>query len=182
MFYDPTEFPFTADLENQWSAVRREVEAIPSNQIEPWPEKSLYENRWDVYVLYNFGRKLEKNCARCPETTRLVESIPGLTTAGFSWMAAGTHIIPHHGYTDTVLRCHLGLIVPPGCALRVGDQTRSWQEGKTLIFDDTIMHEAWNRGDSTRVVLLLDFEKAGHRFTRGLSSAVGRTFDAAETR
>ncbi len=181
MFYDTTDFPFTADLEKAWTAVRREVEAIPSNQFKPWPEKMLYENRWDVYVLYNFGRKLEKNCVLCPETTHLVESIPGLTTAGFSWMSPGTHIKPHNGYTDTVLRCHLGLIVPPDCALRVGEQTRCWQEGKTLIFDDTVIHEAWNRGESQRVILLLDFEKAGHKFARDSAAISAQAFDPAET-
>ena len=118
----------------------------------------------------------------CPETTRIIESVPGLTTAGFSWMAPGTHIKPHNGYTDTVLRCHLGLVVPPECALRVGDQTRSWQEGKTMIFDDTIVHEAWNRGDSQRIILLLDFEKSGHKFTRNFPALSAQAFDPVETR
>jgi beta-hydroxylase len=40
----------------------------------------------------------------------------------------------------------------------VGDQVQDWQEGKCLVFDDTTEHEAWNRGDRTRVVLLIDFK------------------------
>jgi beta-hydroxylase len=176
MFYDPAEFPFTSGLEKSFAAIRREVEALPPNEFKPWPEKMMYENRWDVFVLYNFGRKLEGNCALCPETTRAIENVPGLTTAGFSWMAAGTYIKPHTGYTDTVLRCHLGLIVPPDCALLVGGETRSWQEGKTLIFDDTVVHEAWNRSNSQRVVLLLDFEKRGKRFERGGNAIHSQTF------
>ena len=52
----------------------------------------------------------------------------GVTTAGFSRLAPGTHIKPHVGYTSEVLRCHLGLIVPPDCALRVGSETRRWEE------------------------------------------------------
>ena len=30
------------------------------------------------------------------------------------------------------------------------------------LFDDTIEHEAWNRSDRTRVVLLLDFRPQGN--------------------
>ena len=66
---------------------------------------------------------------------------------------------------NTVLRLHLGLIIPKtytaiGCAIRVGEEIENWQEGKCLIFDDTIEHEAWNRSHDTRVVLLVDFNKS----------------------
>lgn len=83
-----------------------------------------------------------------------------MTTAGFSCLAAGTHIVLHVGYTNTVLRCHLGLIVPDDCALRVGNQTNNWVEGKCFVFDDTVEHEAWNHGDKARIILLIDFKKA----------------------
>ena len=52
--------------------------------------------------------------------------------------------------------CHLPLIVPPGCSLRVGSETREWVEGKAWVFDDSIEHEAWNRSDQTRVILLFE--------------------------
>ena len=111
-----------------------------------------------VYML--LAKKLVNNCQLCPETTKLVEQIPGMTTAGFSSLAPDTHILPHTGYSKTVLRCHLGLIVPQGCTLRVGDEKRQWQEGKCLIFDDTVNHEAWNPTEQTRVILLIDFKKS----------------------
>lgn len=88
--------------------------------------------------------------------------VPGLTTAGFSRMAAGTHIKPHQGWVTTVYRAHLGLIVPDGdCALRVGSQIRPWREGESFVFDDTVDHEAWNCSASTRTVLLVDFLRPG---------------------
>ena len=58
-----------------------------------------------------------------------------------------------------VLRYHLGIIVPKdaeACRIRVGDDFRHWQEGKSLIFDDTFNHEVWNDTDETRVVLFVD--------------------------
>ncbi|WP_231925988.1 aspartyl/asparaginyl beta-hydroxylase domain-containing protein [Micromonospora echinofusca] len=88
--------------------------------------------------------------------------VPHLTTAGFSRMAPGTRIKPHQGWVTTVYRAHLGLVVPEDCALRVGDETRQWREGKTFVFDDTVTHEAWNYGSSDRVVLLFDFARPGY--------------------
>jgi aspartate beta-hydroxylase len=51
---------------------------------------------------------------------------------------------------------HLPLIVPPDCAIRVGGVEHVWQEGRCVTFDDTYEHEAWNRSEQTRVVLILD--------------------------
>jgi len=39
----------------------------------------------------------------------------------------------------------------------VGTETRSWQEGKCLIFDDAFDHEVWSHADDIRTVLVLDF-------------------------
>jgi beta-hydroxylase len=173
MYLDPSDFPFTATLEASWQAIRRELLALSKGDFMAWPDRYLYGRPdqkefgkgWDVFGLYAFGRKLERNCAACPETTRAVETIPGLTTAGFSWLEPGTHIKPHVGYSKAVLRCHLGLVVPPDCALRVGPEVRAWQEGKCMVFDDTTEHEAWNRAAASRVVLLIDFTRQGAAFT-----------------
>jgi len=158
MYKNSQDFSFTKILEDNWLTIRRELEQLSDRSFVEWPEKHLYQDGWDIFGLYAFGMKLDKNCQLCPETAKLVEQIPHLVSAGFSSLKAGTHIKPHTGYPDGVLRCHLGLIVPNDCGLRVGDETCSWQEGKTLIFDDTTEHEAWNRSDQTRIVLLLDFK------------------------
>ena len=57
---------------------------------------------------------------------------------------------------NTRLICHLPLIVPPGCRLRVGNSVQNVEAGKLLIFDDSIEHEAWNDSDMIRVVLLFE--------------------------
>ncbi len=159
-FLDPGAYPFVAPLESHWRVIERELASVQAKSFMPWPERFLYEGHWDVFGLYAFGEKLPGNCALCPETTRVVEAVPGMTTAGFSFLAPGTVIRPHTGYSGEVLRCHLGLVVPDGCALRVGAETRSWEAGKCLIFDDTVEHEAWNRGTQGRAVLLIDFKRA----------------------
>ncbi len=158
MFKNPTDYEFIQTLEENWQVIRQELEQIGHADFLDWPEKYLYGKGWQTFGLYAFGMKLGKNCKICPETTKLIEKIPNMVTAGFSSLIPGTHIAAHTGYPDGVLRCHLGLVGCDGCSLRVGDEVRHWQEGKCLVFDDTTEHEAWNRGDRTRVVLLLDFK------------------------
>ncbi len=88
-----------------------------------------------------------------------MREIPGMTTAMFSILSPRKHILDHRGPYKGVLRYHLGLIVPreaERCRIRVGEDIRHWEEGKSLIFDDTFNHEVWNDTDETRVVLFVD--------------------------
>jgi aspartate beta-hydroxylase len=77
-------------------------------------------------------------------------------TAGFGVLAPGTHVAPHCGPINAKLRCHLGLEIPAGCGLRVASETRTWQEGRCLVFDDSFEHEVWNRSDRPRYIFLVD--------------------------
>jgi aspartate beta-hydroxylase len=38
----------------------------------------------------------------------------------------------------------------------VGGVEHAWQEGRCVTFDDTFEHEAWNRSDRVRAVMILD--------------------------
>lgn len=57
---------------------------------------------------------------------------------------------------STGLVCHLPLVVSPGWGFRVGGDVRHRDEGKLLICDDSIEHEAWNEGRSGRIILIFD--------------------------
>ena len=50
---------------------------------------------------------------------------------------------------------HLPLIVPEDCSFRVGGETRNWVPGEAFAFDDTIEHEAWNRSNRDRAILII---------------------------
>jgi len=134
---------------------------IPNFQDISEDQNVLTEgDRWKTYFLYAYGHQAERNCAQCPKTARLLASIPGLKTAMFSILAPKKHVPEHRGPYKGVLRYHLGLIIPEpntSCRIRVADEVRSWQEGKSLIFDDSHLHEVWNDSDSWRVVLFVDF-------------------------
>jgi beta-hydroxylase len=161
MFYDTKMFPFTAILEQNWRVIRSELDALNEREFMEWPEHSLYgDHGWETFGLYAFGHRQAEGCARCPRTEAVVQQIPGLMMAGFSKLAPGAHIVPHcgyEGYAGYVLRVHLGLDVPEDCAIRVGSETRHWEQGRCFVFDDSTEHEAWNNGNHSRTVLLCDF-------------------------
>lgn len=159
-FHDSADFSFVPALERRWEDVLREFEGIRPSLV-PWHERKLYEEGWQVFALFGFpaGEPVEDHAERCPVTASLVrEQIPRHGAAGYSVLAPGTRIHPHQGYAGEFLRCHLGLSIPPGdCGLRIESETRTWQAGRALIFDDRYWHEAWNLTDQERVVLLVDF-------------------------
>lgn len=171
MFLDKSRYPCTELLESQWQDIREEFVQLTTDQLMPWPERDLYRDGWTVFGLWALGERFDDNCKLCPRTASIVQSIPGLTTAGFSRLAPGAEILPHTGYTNTVLRCHLGLLVPQACGLRVGEEVRCWREGECLVFDDTTCHSAWNASEHPRIILLVDFVCPGATFDATVSSA-----------
>ena len=112
---------------------------------------------WRMYGLHLYGKPFEQNCVACPETAAALARIPNLVKAGFSCLEAGARLPLHRGADRNHYRAHLGLIVPPGdCALRVTGEARRWKAGKMLMFDDTLVHEAWNLTPEHRIVLIAD--------------------------
>ena len=51
---------------------------------------------------------------------------------------------------------HIGINLPDNAAMRVGNSTRHWAEGKALLFDDSFEHEVWNNGTEPRLVFIFD--------------------------
>lgn len=166
---DVRDFSWTEVLRDNWQAIRDEAvtvalqrHAAPSLATISPDHRAIAEvDMWRSFFLWGYGYPIEDNLARCPRTARLVEQVPGLNSAFFSILAPGTHIPSHRGVTKALITCHLGLIVPRNgdVRMRVEDRIVRWAEGETLVFDDTYDHEVWNDTDSTRVVLLIQFER-----------------------
>src|SRR5262249_34154319 len=129
MFLDARSFSFVSTLNAHWRDIRDECLALPEDSYEAWVQRAMYGEGWASYGLIACGNRIEGALAQCPRTAQAIAAIPGLTTAGFSRLAPGAHIQPHEGWVTTVYRAHLGLVVPDGCALRVGNETRAWREG-----------------------------------------------------
>lgn len=141
------------------SGFRPYVEADPTRPNKP--HVLLDRAEWSAFHLFERGAPTPES-ARCPATMAALAQVPLPSIADrspmalFSLLAPRTHIPPHHGMLNTRVIVHLPLIVPPNCRLRVGNHERPVEAGRVMIFDDSILHEAWNDSDDTRVVLLFE--------------------------
>lgn len=166
---DASRFPWASELEQHWSLIRAELDEVllhrdsAPNYIDLSDEAAGLTERdnWKSFFFYAYGVPVPDNCARCPDTAALLRRIEGMKSGFFSIMLPGTHLRPHRGHFAGVLRYHLGLRIPDveACGLRVGPHVVHWEEGKSLIFDDTFEHEAWNHTNGIRVVLFVDFAR-----------------------
>jgi aspartyl/asparaginyl beta-hydroxylase (cupin superfamily) len=179
MFLETSQFDFAMVLQAKAAAIRQEFLQLTEAQFVPWPEVWLYNEGWSVFGLWALRNRLHQNCDLCPITAAAIEAVPGMTTAGFSCLGPGTKLSPHVGYTKSILRLHLGLIVPENCGICVGGETRCWEEGKCLVFDDTTEHSAWNDSDKPRIVLLVDFLRPGADFDPMISNEVATALATA---
>ena len=85
-------------------------------------------------------------------------------------MQPGTVVWPHTGPTNARLRLHLGLVVPEdykNVNLTVAEQTRYWEEGKVLTFDDSFEHSVMHHGEHYRNFGFKNCFKFYFRFTSG---------------
>jgi beta-hydroxylase len=182
-FLDPATFPWTTRLEEHWQVIRQEldavlerVDALPNFQDISTDQYNLTDDdQWKTFFLYGYGFRSDANCARCPQTDRLVRSIPGMQTAMFSIFGPHKRIPPHDGPYKGVVRFHLGLRVPADpnrAGIRVGPDIEHWTEGGSLVFDDTYEHEAWNDSDEYRVVLFVDFVRPLRQPMRAVNAAM----------
>lgn len=154
---------FLKPLEDNFESILEEYEQIKNYIRVEWPEKELHNGKWTVLDLIGFGVRSIENCSRSPKTVEILDSIDIPFIAGYSFLEPGCVIKPHTGYTDDVIRVHLGLDIPSSnpsiCGITVGGETRSWIKGKVFAFNDRIEHNAWNYTDKPRAVLLVDYPR-----------------------
>ncbi|XP_078147630.1 aspartyl/asparaginyl beta-hydroxylase [Centroberyx gerrardi] len=152
-------------LERNWKSIREEALAVMDQKtglFVPEEENLREKGEWGQYTLWQQGRKAGDACRSVPKTCSILERYPEATGCKrgqikFSVMHPGTHVWPHTGPTNCRLRMHLGLVVPrQGCRIRCTNQTREWEEGKVLIFDDSFEHEVWQDADSYRLIFIVD--------------------------
>lgn len=148
-------------IEENYEKIKKEFEQVQDKMID-WFEKDLYsDNGWSVYPIYNWphGEENEDFIKNVPFTASLIKKhLPNHKAAAFSRLRANSYIDPHTGYQSDYLRYHLGINVPKGdCALKCEDEIYKWENGKSFIFDDRKMHEAWNRTNQDRIILIIDF-------------------------
>jgi len=177
-FHDPLLVPWAARLRDAFPDIRAEALRVAGEDQDALPDfvrlpkgqdMGKYvagdspDPRWQAFFFYRRGQRYDENHARCPKTSAVFESLSLCRIDAqapeicFSVLRPGTTIQAHHGVTNTRLVLHLGLVVPEDCALNlVGLESRAEREGELMLFDDTFLHEAWNRSHRNRIIVLMD--------------------------
>ena len=107
---DPTDFPWTAALEDHWEEMAAEVDELRRQRITLPQVTDVAgfdqgnEGPWSTFTMFSYGRWIDVNVARAPRTAALVRAIPGLQIAGFSVLGAGAHLPRHRGPNRGALR------------------------------------------------------------------------------
>lgn len=194
-FYDPADFPWLEQMLALLPEMQAELHSVMTegaNGFAPYvhrapnrpaPNNPLLDNEaWTAFHFWRDGDVVAENAMRCPATMKALSHAPMPQIAGrspnahWSRLLPGAHITPHTGMLNTRLICHIPIKTAPHCWLRVGSETRGWEEGQPLLFDDSINHEAKNEGDQERVVLL--FEIWRPEIDAADREAIGRIFQA----
>ncbi len=171
MLLAPDQFAFATRLEAGFALFQRELRQLVRADFEPWPDPGAFGGEWLTFPLFlashpgELDRHFARNQAKCPQSTAFLRAIPGVSSAGFSWMESGCHIYSHvDAKPMNLLRAHLGLEVPEGALMRVGADRHTWSEGRALVFDGFVEHETANTAATRRVVLLVDAMLEGDEF------------------
>jgi aspartyl/asparaginyl beta-hydroxylase (cupin superfamily) len=173
-------------LDQNFVAIRDELNALLANKqaIPRYHEVSARETHisgvvdpdkdWRIFVLHCPAGIPRKNQEKCPRTAELTGKIPGLVQAFFSILDPGKSIPAHCGPYLGYLRYHLALRVPKNNppTMRVKDEIHQWEEGKSILFDDSLEHEVYNKSDETRVVLIVDFMRPMNLLAHALNAVL----------
>ena len=151
-------------LEASWPVIKAELQDLldkNEQRLVPYFNEEMVSGpkKWKALSFMFWTVRFKQNIDHCPETMALLRKVPHLVSASISLLEPNTQIKPHRGDTNAIIRCHLGLRVPsplPQCGFQVGDEQRSWEEGKLLLFNDAMRHLAWNNTNERRLILLLD--------------------------
>mmetsp|Transcript_11579 Transcript_11579/g.30976 ORF Transcript_11579/g.30976 Transcript_11579/m.30976 type:complete len:404 (+) Transcript_11579:49-1260(+) len=137
-----------------------------AGQVPAYPNLVDGDNgTWDMLQLYSGRKWNEDACAMAPRTTALLR--PHLPTADlpyvhynteevvFFLLAPGSRVHIHNGGSNVPLNMSLGLRGCAGSHLEVAGETRDFQDGRVICFDDGSDHRVWHEGPEDRWVLTI---------------------------
>jgi ornithine lipid ester-linked acyl 2-hydroxylase len=161
-------FAWVKNIEANFDSIQKEFLEVFGNDtvlldVTDFSEEQkqvVNANQWSVFLFRIYNTEIKENAKRCPVTYNCIQQIPDCTTAFFSIMKPETEVAAHRGAYKGYLRYHLGIKVPPDntqCGLVFNNQLYHWKEKESVIFDDTFQHSVFNRSNTSRAVLYIDF-------------------------
>lgn len=161
-FHNTSNYEFTKILESNYLIFKNELDNyLLKHQLPSYFNSTMVETKdtWKTISLNAWSVNVYENYKHFPKTLNVIKAIPSVVSTSFSMLSSYSKIIPHCGDTNAIFRCHLALSIPdtlPFCGFRVGDEWKSWEEGKLLIFVDANHHEAINNSSDNRLIMIID--------------------------
>jgi aspartyl/asparaginyl beta-hydroxylase (cupin superfamily) len=164
-------FPQHIILEDNWLVIKDEIEEIIKktsslpkfHEVDDGQEYISANDgiSWNMFNIKTYGFWHKENIKLCPRTVELLKPYKNVSSIYFSILSPGKHIPPHNGPYKGIFRYQLAISVPKDgkCQLFVDNKPYSWTEGKSVIFDDTFVHEVKNETKEKRIALLLDVRR-----------------------
>lgn len=170
--------PWQTDLEAAFPQIRAEWDAfcaaggtlpLLSAVVD---EHQGNEGEWRAGLLISRRKPATLLADRFPRTVDALAHVPGLWSALWSVFEPGTELPTHTGPNAGMLRYHLGIDCGNGAALEIDGATTPYRDGHGILFDDTVPHAAWNRGETRRVTLFCELLRPIHGPSRWTNHAV----------
>lgn len=173
-------FPEHAEFESEFDSIKQEVgratadlsripltkDTFSGENVEIGKDVRVdpdgNEIGWRV-LLISAGSTFTKDADRFPTLKRLIaKHADKVLSCAISIIPPETMIPRHVGYYKGLLRYMLAVEVPAErekVYLCCNDEVVTWEEGKSVMFDDTFPHKVMNRTKQRRIVVYMDIRR-----------------------
>jgi beta-hydroxylase len=160
--------PALQQIKDNWETIKQEALSLESSQLIKGSNKyndigfnSFFRRGWKRFYLKWYNNFHPSAIEYCPETIKMLRSMPHIKAAMFVVLPAGSRLPVHRDPYAGSLRYHLGLITPNAddCKIVVDGQPYSWRDGQDVLFDETYIHYAENKTDKDRLIFFCDVER-----------------------
>ena len=167
-FHDPDTFPELRRLTENWEMIRDEgLRLMDEGHVRAASGyndlgfNSFFRAGWKRFYLKWYDAPLSSAEELCPKTVALLRDVPTVHGAMFALLPPGGRLNSHRDPFAGSMRYHLGLRTPNSddCFIEVDGVRRGWRDGEPMIFDETFIHFAENKADTTRLILFCDVER-----------------------
>lgn len=161
-FSDLTGVDWFEKLKKELPAIKEKTLALLNSNTLEIKEKHLEEKTDGNLAVTGFmfwKSRFDHMIVKGQDLFNHFKDIPGVVTVGINMMHPHTHLKPHYGDSDAIYRIHIPIDIPaqlPECGITVDGITKPWLENELLVFCDAYLHEAWNRTDKMRIIIILD--------------------------
>lgn len=170
-FYDEKDFDWAQYILANWQPIRQELMTFIEKEkqvFKPYFDNTKDEQsgKWQTITFKTWGIDVKNRLRETPHLMSFLDKYPQVTTCSLNLLKGNAIVKPHHGDTNAILRCHIGMVIPkglPDCGFEVEGEQRAWQEDGILIFSDALYHRAWNHSAQDRILFVFDVIRDEYR-------------------